>query len=43
MKRLRLPSAHDVIAIPVTLDLKTVIVQTTTSVAMPVDAVLEGL
>src|SRR5260221_14691878 len=43
MKGLRPPSADDVIAIPVTLDLKTMVVQTSTSEAMPVDAVLEGL
>ena len=43
MKGARLPLADDVVAVPATLDLQTVIVQTATPKTMPVNSVLEGL
>jgi hypothetical protein len=43
VKRKRLPSAHDLIGLPVAFDLKTVLVQTPAPKAMPIDQVLEWL
>jgi len=43
VKRLRLPPAHDLIAVPSALDLEPVLVRTAAPVAMPVDQILEGL
>ena len=43
VKGLRLPSAHDVVAVPPTLDLKTLLVQAPTSIALPIDEILKGV